>query len=148
MIAESLIPEFDHEMAVTRKLLECTPDEQLAWKPHAKSFSMGELFRHIVEIPSWMGVTIEQDVLEAEAEVERLTGLLQSSEVMSDGPRLVELSEQLSAAEARVEEAIATADQASAAAAELERRAREHPPVLKLIQGSNTYEYWFNFLQK
>jgi len=58
---QALLPEFDQEFANTRKMLERVPDDKLAWKPHAKSFSMGELATHIAEVPGWMGVTIEQD---------------------------------------------------------------------------------------
>ena len=42
-IADALLPEFDHEMAMTRKLLERVPEDKFAWKPHAKSMSLGEL---------------------------------------------------------------------------------------------------------
>ena len=60
-ISQALLPEFDQEFANTRKMLERVPDDKLAWKPHPKSFSMGDLATHIAEVPGWMGVTIEQD---------------------------------------------------------------------------------------
>ena len=47
--------------------------------------------------------TIEQDVLTAETEVERLGALLASPEVMSDSGRLMELSAELATAESEVE---------------------------------------------
>jgi len=46
-IAELLQPEFDQEMTATRRVLERVPDDKIAWKPHAKSFSMGALASHI-----------------------------------------------------------------------------------------------------
>ena len=58
---QALLPEFDQEFANTRKMLERLPDDKLAWKPHPKSFSMGDLATHIAELPGWMGVAIEQD---------------------------------------------------------------------------------------
>jgi uncharacterized damage-inducible protein DinB len=58
---QALLPEFDMESANTRKMLERVPEDKLAWKPHAKSFSMGDLATHIAEVPGWMGVTLEQD---------------------------------------------------------------------------------------
>jgi uncharacterized damage-inducible protein DinB len=58
---QALLPEFDMEFANTRKMLERVPDDKLAWKPHAKSFSMGDLATHIAEVPGWMGATILQD---------------------------------------------------------------------------------------
>jgi len=41
--SEMLLPEFDQEMANTRKTLERIPDDKLAWQPHAKSMAMGDL---------------------------------------------------------------------------------------------------------
>ena len=52
-IKDSLLPEYDHEMATARKLIERIPDGEMGWKPHQKSMSMGELATHIAEIPSW-----------------------------------------------------------------------------------------------
>ncbi|MGA9115871.1 MAG: DinB family protein [Bacteroidota bacterium] len=63
-ISQSLLPEFDHEMASTRKTLERIPDEKLAWKPHEKSFTMGALATHLATLPSWTGVTLQTDRLD------------------------------------------------------------------------------------
>lgn len=51
--AESLLPEFDEEVANTRRVLVAVPEEKFDWKPHAKSFSMRALAGHVAEIPSW-----------------------------------------------------------------------------------------------
>ena len=58
---QALLPELDHEMAGTRKTLERVPDDKLGWKPHEKSFSLGDLATHLAEMPGWAQVTIEQD---------------------------------------------------------------------------------------
>ena len=58
-IIDPLLREFDAEMPVTRRLLERLPIEKLAWKPHAKSKSLGELATHITELPRW-GLRIGQ----------------------------------------------------------------------------------------
>jgi uncharacterized damage-inducible protein DinB len=60
-ISEMLLPEFEMEMASTRKTLERVPEDKLDWKPHEKSMSMGRLANHLVEIPAWMAVTIQKD---------------------------------------------------------------------------------------
>lgn len=60
-ISQALLPEFDHEMANTRKTLERVPDDKFNWKPHEKSFAMGALATHLSNIPGWAGVTINQD---------------------------------------------------------------------------------------
>jgi hypothetical protein len=38
---EALLPEFDREMANTRKTLERVPEERFDWKPHQKSMRHG-----------------------------------------------------------------------------------------------------------
>jgi uncharacterized damage-inducible protein DinB len=50
---ERMLPEFDHEMANTRKTLERVPEDKFAWKPHEKSTSMGRLASHTAEIPGY-----------------------------------------------------------------------------------------------
>jgi uncharacterized damage-inducible protein DinB len=55
MIKDSLLAEYDHEMATTRKLLERLPDDRLSWRPHAKSMSLGGLSTHLANLPLWTG---------------------------------------------------------------------------------------------
>jgi uncharacterized damage-inducible protein DinB len=52
-IKDALLPEFDHEMGTTRRLLERVPEADFAWKPHDKSMSLGQLAGHIAHIPAW-----------------------------------------------------------------------------------------------
>ena len=59
-IAELLLPEVEQEMATTRRVLERVPDEKLAWKPHARSWSMGDLASHLVNMVKWTDVTMNQ----------------------------------------------------------------------------------------
>jgi uncharacterized damage-inducible protein DinB len=66
-LVDHLLPEFDHEMATTRKLLERVPVDRLSWKPHAKSFSLGQLAQHVANIPYWGQLTIEQSELDLAA---------------------------------------------------------------------------------
>jgi uncharacterized damage-inducible protein DinB len=63
-IAKSLLPEFDNEMAATRKTLERVPDGKFDWKPHQKSTAMGGLATHLSNIPTWAVYAIEQDSLD------------------------------------------------------------------------------------
>ena len=60
-IAELLLPEVDQEMATTRRVLERVPDDKLAWKPHDRSWSMGDLASHIVNLIKWTDVTMNAD---------------------------------------------------------------------------------------
>ena len=61
MISQALLPEFDMEMANTRKTLERVPDDKLGWKPHEKSMTMGRLAGHLAELPTWGQMTIAGD---------------------------------------------------------------------------------------
>ena len=63
-ISASLLPEFDQEMANTRKALERIPDDKFDWKPHEKSWAMGGLATHLANLPSWTVYTIKQDSLD------------------------------------------------------------------------------------
>ena len=60
-LKDALLPEFDHEMAVTRTLLERVPGGRGGWKPHAKSMSLGDLAMHLANLPEWMRITLDQD---------------------------------------------------------------------------------------
>jgi uncharacterized damage-inducible protein DinB len=62
-MSESLLPEFDEEMACTRKFLELVPDEKLGWKPHEKCMTLGQLAWHVSDLPSWCADTLKQDSL-------------------------------------------------------------------------------------
>src|SRR5690349_19368226 len=53
-IAQSLLPEFDQEMANTRKTLERVPENKLDYKPDPKSMSMGTLASHVAEMCGWL----------------------------------------------------------------------------------------------
>src|SRR3954451_9134513 len=63
-ISESLLPEFDHETAITRTLLERVPEGQAGWKPHDKSMSLGELAMHVSTIAAWTPVTLQETHLD------------------------------------------------------------------------------------
>jgi uncharacterized damage-inducible protein DinB len=63
-IRDALLPEFDQEMANTRKTLERVTDDKFAWKPHEKSSPMGNLAGHLANLPSWASLAINQDSLD------------------------------------------------------------------------------------
>ena len=64
-IKDALLPEFDHEMGTTRKLLACAPMADRDWTPHAKSMSVGDLVKHVAEIPGWAGGIVDADSWDA-----------------------------------------------------------------------------------
>ncbi len=66
-IGQSLIPEFDQEMASTRRLLERVPGEKGRWKPHPKSFALG----HLAQLVSWMPGWVTQALRQTELDLSR-----------------------------------------------------------------------------
>jgi uncharacterized damage-inducible protein DinB len=60
LVRDTLLPEFDHEMAMTRLALEraaTLPAAALDWRPHPKSFTLGALATHLAQLPRW-GISI------------------------------------------------------------------------------------------
>ena len=57
-IVDALLPEFDHEMDATRRVLERLPQDRLDWKPHPRSFSLGQLGTHVAMLPVWATETV------------------------------------------------------------------------------------------
>jgi uncharacterized damage-inducible protein DinB len=56
--AETILPEFDREMANTRKVLERVPEDKLDWQAHPKSHTIGWNANHLAEIPGWVQGTL------------------------------------------------------------------------------------------
>ena len=63
-IAQTLLPEFDQEMATTRRLLERVPSEKGQWKPHPKSFALGHLAQLVSSMPSWLTNIVQETALD------------------------------------------------------------------------------------
>ncbi|RPH60610.1 MAG: DinB family protein [Acidobacteria bacterium] len=59
-----ILQEFDAECATTRRVLERVPADQLTWKPHAKSMSLGQLALHVAMGPGIITGWALQDSLE------------------------------------------------------------------------------------
>jgi len=68
MNGSMLLPEFEHEAALTRKTLERVPAEQFGWKPHDKSYTLKELARHLAEIPHWLPLSLDREVLDLDTD--------------------------------------------------------------------------------
>jgi uncharacterized damage-inducible protein DinB len=59
-IVDALLPEYDHEMTTTRKLLERIPDDRFNWKPHDRSMTLGGLGTHLATLPRWGDIALTQ----------------------------------------------------------------------------------------
>lgn len=63
-IAQSLLPEFDQEMANTRRTLERLPENKLMFQPDPKSMTLGRLAGHVAELVGWGTTTLTTDSLD------------------------------------------------------------------------------------
>lgn len=63
-ISDILLPEFDQEMAVTRRVLERVPSDRPDWKPHPKSFSVAHLAQLISSMPGWITSALKDTSLD------------------------------------------------------------------------------------
>ncbi|MBI3492210.1 MAG: DinB family protein [Acidobacteria bacterium] len=54
MSINAIVQEFEQEAKTTRRVLERVPSDKLAWKPHAKSMSLGTLAMHIATAPGYI----------------------------------------------------------------------------------------------
>jgi uncharacterized damage-inducible protein DinB len=52
--AETILPEFDREMANARKVLERVPEDRFDWQAHPKSHTIGWNANHLAEILGWV----------------------------------------------------------------------------------------------
>jgi uncharacterized damage-inducible protein DinB len=62
---DALLAELTQEAASTRRVLERVPERQLAWKPHPKSMSLGQLALHVATIPGGVSTILDGDGFDA-----------------------------------------------------------------------------------
>lgn len=48
---QELLAELEQEAKATERVLARVPQEHLSWRPHAKSFSLGQLAEHVATLP-------------------------------------------------------------------------------------------------
>jgi uncharacterized damage-inducible protein DinB len=65
-LVDALLPEFDHEVAATRRLLDRLPDGKLEWQPHPKSMTLGSLAAHLSELGNWGHETLNSSAVDLE----------------------------------------------------------------------------------
>jgi len=64
-LADSLLMEIDQEAQTTKRVLERIPADKLGWKPHPKSYSLGQLALHIASLPGSVAAAAAPDTMEA-----------------------------------------------------------------------------------
>jgi uncharacterized damage-inducible protein DinB len=63
-LSKTILPEFDQEMAGLRRTLERVPGDRFDFRPHPKSFSLGQLANHLAFVPHWATVTLDTTELD------------------------------------------------------------------------------------
>lgn len=63
-LSEPLVAELQYESISTRRMLERVPQHMIAWKPHPKSRSLGEVAVHIAHLPGLFITSMSQDELD------------------------------------------------------------------------------------
>jgi uncharacterized damage-inducible protein DinB len=64
-LADSILMELEQEAQTTKRVLDRIPNDKLAWKPHPKSYSLGQLALHIASVPGNVAAAAAQDTCEA-----------------------------------------------------------------------------------
>lgn len=62
-IIDGLLAELEQEAQTTRRVLERVPQAHLAWKPHPKSMSLGQLALHVATVPGSVAQLAAQDTI-------------------------------------------------------------------------------------
>ena len=65
-ISELLLPEYDNEIVVTRRVLERVPDGdgKGEWKPHPKAFKLAHLAQLVARLPGWVPMVTDKTELD------------------------------------------------------------------------------------
>ena len=63
-IVDSILMELDQEAKTTQRVLDRIPEDKLTWKPHAKSYSLGQLALHIARGQGFLADAVSKDTFE------------------------------------------------------------------------------------
>jgi uncharacterized damage-inducible protein DinB len=63
-IVDSILMEIDQEAKTTQRVLDRIPEDKLAWKPHAKSYSLGQLGLHIARAQGFLAEAASKDTFQ------------------------------------------------------------------------------------
>ena len=89
----AIVQELENEATTTRRVLERVPSDKLAWKPHAKSMSLGELALHVAMSPGVICGWAAQDVTQFTGE--KMPAPQSTEEILKAHDQSVETSKEL-----------------------------------------------------
>ncbi|SRR5713226_1035925 len=64
-LVDSILMELDQEAQTTKRVLDRIPEDKLAWKPHPRSYSLGQLALHVASTPGSVAALAVPDSMEA-----------------------------------------------------------------------------------
>lgn len=64
-LIDGLLRELEEEAQTTRRVLERVPDNRLAWRPHEKARTLGELALHVANVPGGVAEIAVQSPVQA-----------------------------------------------------------------------------------
>ncbi|MBV9671079.1 MAG: hypothetical protein JOZ43_09000 [Acidobacteriales bacterium] len=88
-ISQTILPEFEQEIASTRKLLALVPFDKPDFKPHEKSMTIQRLASHIAELPNYMATPLTTERLDMDGSYKPWLAA-SSSELLSNFDKNVE----------------------------------------------------------
>ncbi|MDX1568414.1 MAG: DinB family protein [Longimicrobiales bacterium] len=60
-LIEMALGDLEREMNATERVLKRVPEDELDWRPHERSWTLGELAAHVANLLSWAKRAIEDD---------------------------------------------------------------------------------------
>ena len=69
-LIDGMLQELEQETQTTRRVLERVPDNRLAWRPHNKARTLGQLAIHVATVP---GAVAELAASPSPAQIPRIT---------------------------------------------------------------------------
>ena len=64
-MCQAMLGEIQQEAATTRRVLERIPENKLAWRPHQKSMTLGQLALHMAQVPGGIAKISQADEFDA-----------------------------------------------------------------------------------
>ena len=61
---DAMLAELEQESHATRRLLERVPQDRMSWRPHPKSFSLGQIALHVASLPGGISSMANEDTFQ------------------------------------------------------------------------------------
>ncbi|WP_201008866.1 DinB family protein [Paenibacillus glycanilyticus] len=84
MMKKLIVGDAEHELTITRRILERLPDEHMAWKPHEKSMTLGGLATHLINLLNWQAAILHSPELDMSTVSGRREALQKREDVLSE----------------------------------------------------------------